>query len=179
MPGVLCIATTALACTHKHARHDHHARACAHTQVINAVWRLLSHDLDRVLRGAADGALRAIRDARKQQQQQLGGPDAPASLVTKQEAAVVLLIMARLFQVRRVAHAQCAALGVCGVSACACVRVRVRGCVRACSWRWLVWGGRVLWHGRSSCNSELAEPHTHTRGDFAAPSALWEPSQCM
>lgn len=58
--------------------------------VINALWRLLGHDLDRVLRGAADGALRAIRE---QQQRQEGGEK-----VDVDAAARVLHIMGTIFQ---------------------------------------------------------------------------------
>lgn len=60
--------------------------------VINALWRLLSHDLDRVLRGAADGALRQLRDAERS--------DDKATAVTVQRAAWVLGIMGKIFEVR-------------------------------------------------------------------------------
>jgi hypothetical protein len=60
--------------------------------VINALWRLLSHDLDRVLRGAADGALRQLRDVERS--------DDEVTAVTVQQAAWVLGIMGKVFKVR-------------------------------------------------------------------------------
>jgi hypothetical protein len=60
--------------------------------VINALWRLLSHDLDRVLRGAADGALRQLRDVERSEDER--------TAVTVQQAAWVLGIMGSVFKVR-------------------------------------------------------------------------------
>ncbi|WIA28185.1 hypothetical protein OEZ86_010748 [Tetradesmus obliquus] len=62
--------------------------------VINALWRLLAHDLDRVLRGAADGALRQLRDVEKSEEQQ--------TVVSVQQAAWVLGIMGGIFKLRDV-----------------------------------------------------------------------------
>eukprot|EP00775_Hariotina_reticulata_P003555 gene3556-3824_t len=59
--------------------------------VVNALWRLLSHDLDRVLRGAADGALRAIRD----NDTTLGGSGGPD---VADEAAHMLQVVGSIFQ---------------------------------------------------------------------------------
>jgi hypothetical protein len=61
--------------------------------VFNALWRLLSHNLDRVLRGAADGALRQLRDVDRS--------DDEVTAVTVQQAAWVLGIMGNIFKVRR------------------------------------------------------------------------------
>jgi hypothetical protein len=61
--------------------------------VINALWRLLSHDLDRVLKGAANGALYTIRD------QADGSSAAVATDVSVAEAALTLSLMAKIFSV--------------------------------------------------------------------------------
>lgn len=61
--------------------------------MINALWRVLSHDLDRVLKGAANGAIKAIRDHDD------GTTAAAAADVTPEEAAFVLSIMAKIFMV--------------------------------------------------------------------------------
>jgi hypothetical protein len=70
--------------------------------VINALWRLLSHDLDRVLRGAADGALRQLRDVERS--------DDEKTAVTVQQAASVLGIMGKVFKVRWLHHCDVSAL---------------------------------------------------------------------
>lgn len=62
-------------------------------QVINALWRLLSHDLDRVLKAAANGALKTIRDKDD------GTGAAVAAEVSVEEAALVLSVMAKIFMV--------------------------------------------------------------------------------
>lgn len=62
-------------------------------QVINALWRVLTHDLDRVLKGAANQALYIIRD------QADGTSAAVATDVSADEAAQVLAIMAKIFMV--------------------------------------------------------------------------------
>ncbi|WIA08112.1 hypothetical protein OEZ85_007571 [Tetradesmus obliquus] len=58
--------------------------------VINALWRLLTHDLDRVLRGAADGALRQLRDVERSEDEK--------TVVSVQQAAWVLGIMGGIFK---------------------------------------------------------------------------------
>lgn len=57
------------------------------------MWRLLSHDLDRVLKAAANGALKTIRDKDD------GTGAAVAAEVSVEEAALVLSVMAKIFMV--------------------------------------------------------------------------------
>lgn len=61
--------------------------------VVNALWRVLSHDLDRVLRAAGDGALKAIRDNNDAALGGAGGAD------VANEAAHALKIVGAIFQV--------------------------------------------------------------------------------
>jgi hypothetical protein len=59
--------------------------------VINALWRLLTHDLDRVLRGSADGAVRQLRDVQRSEDEK--------TVVSVQQAVWVLGIMGNIFKV--------------------------------------------------------------------------------
>jgi hypothetical protein len=74
--------------------HQHLLPSPPPPQVINALWRLLTHDLDRVLKGAANQALYAIRDKAD------GTSAAVATDVSADEAAQVLALMAKIFMVR-------------------------------------------------------------------------------